>query len=324
MQSNLTRQFAAARHAWEAAYASHDAIASDPDPMVDRSAEANAAGDLEHETLLALLKMPAATPAEIGEKMRIMRSRGVDEGWTDYYPDIIAQIDRDLIEQQRPCVSRDIAKAFEGYAASRILDAECEDTSDEAGLVHMRRTRECFNAALALPCAAPGDFMLKAYLEAIDGSLGAYETIRVPEGVAAVRWHEIQFDPAEIAPDSQYGEVIAMLAMVDDLAACDLGRCLLALGRVDFDADAWLGAAERAQMPVNLVIQVDGSKGLWTGQRGGEITPLESGRWDACMALLGAGMGSVGADRRRAIGEAIEARHPALIFDARKAGEIVA
>ncbi len=304
MRFHTTMAFSTARAAWEGAYAAHDRAAEQADRYIaDSARETIDAGDLEYATLETVLAMPAYTPAEVGEKLRIMRERGVDDGWSDDRPRYLAQIERDLIELQRPCVSPVLADAFLKWRLAYAASVNRYDDLNNDGLTTIlcAKVRKAVVELMAKPCSTPGDVLLKQYV-ALLGDNGATKTCDYEISVAALA--------VGLGTDDE----AAQEAAYRDLADTDLGCCLLTLGRVDFDAELWLSAADRAGIDVRLVHQPDGTRALYksfNAVRGQSAADRE--REDRCHRLLAGGLKALAKERVAAVLDAIEDTHQHLI-----------
>ncbi|MYL97929.1 hypothetical protein GR702_09110 [Novosphingobium sp. FGD1] len=115
-------------------------------------------------------------------------------------------------------------------------------------------------AVFGIPCATPGDFIVKSYVNLLwhAGHTKGREVMRSPTG----SFHDIdlsEIDSDSTITDAYYG------AVYDDLDQCDLGACLLATGNIDFDPRGWLERADTIGMPVAVILKADGSKSLSFG-----------------------------------------------------------
>lgn len=304
MRFHTTITFSTARAAWEGAYAAHDRAAEQADRhSADHARETVAAGDLEYETLETVLSMPAFTPGEVGEKLRIMRERGVDDSWTDDRPRYLAQIERDLIELQRPCVSPVLADAFLKWWLAYAASVNRYDDLDDDGLTTIlcMKVSEAVVELMAKPCSTPGDVLLKQYVELL-GENGATKT------------SDYEISVADLASGLGTNDGAAQEAAYRDLADTDLGCCLLELGRVDFSAELWLAAADRAGIEVRLVHQLDGTRALYkscNAMSGQSAADRE--REDRCHRLLAGGLKVLAKERVAAVLDVIEDTHQHLI-----------
>lgn len=301
--------FAAIQYAHRAAYGRMDVLAEQGQEFDPATGVWAPGCNAESAAMNEFLAMPAHTPAEVGAKLAYMRDRDINDNWTEYVG-WMAQIERDLIELQRPCVSPTMRDHFQewrnDYAA---YDADCDDESKS------RRHSETFLAMMAVSCASAGDLIVKVYANQLlehggtwlgagrsDNPLGAYmfelDTARLMEGMG-------DHDGA------------AEVAFARDIRHSDLGRCLLALGRIDFDAQAWVAAVRRAQLPFTVVIQPNGHRTLLTGERPGLVDDRHVERFDVCQGLIAGGLGTLGAERRAAVCAWVEENEPAMVIDVR-------
>lgn len=310
MQMHFTSGFAAAREAHSLAYKALDDVPEDQE-FVDGKWAAEC--DAEGEAMVAYLSHPAHTPAEISDKLRFMRERDINSGWSDHAA-IMAQIERDLIELHRPCVSPAMHIAFgEWRNAYLIYNNQWQDEFTQ-------KHSAAFLTLMAVPCCTPGDFIVKVYAN----QLGEHGSTWFGNAHPDTTPDSFPFELDDSALDEGKGshDGAAEEAYARDIRECDLGRCLLMLGRVDFDAEAWLDAARRAHMTVHVVIQTEGTRVFCTGQPTGPSGERDGRRWNMCQALIAGGLGVLGQERRRAVMDMIERHHPQLVMDCRDmAGE---
>lgn len=314
MRFHTTPAFAARLTAWREAYAAHDVFidAGDDAPRgEDRSEASNAAADLEYSTLEDFLIAPAFTPTEILRKLEVMRTRDVGEGWTDAYPRYMAQIERDLMEQQRPCVSLPMSGLFDAWReAVRALN-EDHDGSDEHGEQLCAVLSATIVPLLEAPCFTPGDFMMKVFVELLGEHGGTYwgaaQQQKDPGG--------FMFEVERRALSEGLGlhDGAAQEGLFRDLNDTDLGCCLLALGRLDFEPAAWLAAADRAGLPVTVVVGPDNKQALWVGMGGAGGDAVQIEREQRVQRLLTGNGGGFGTTRSAAVGAYIMANEPGRI-----------
>jgi hypothetical protein len=239
MRFHITNEFAAAETAWREAYAAHDAFAEAGDDGVHSGGteEATAASKEEYRTLNVLTHFPACTPIEVDRKLQVITSERLRELILDDLESEIAQIRRDLLNLQRPPVSPKMASAFNAFIA-----AETTATGDDDDALFSAAI-EAETALYAVPCTTPGDFMVKAYVNLL-GTNGHAEGKPLVPAVS------------DAGPMDRTAEE----AVIRDLSDCDLGRCLMVLGRTDFDAAAWIAAAKAAGHGFTVMVKQDGKK----------------------------------------------------------------
>lgn len=314
MRFNITSGFSEVFDAHQKAYAAFDifATAGDDGTKYGGSAAADEASDLEQATLDALLAYPCSTPIEMADKMKWMRQRGpfAEENliWTGA-PEAVDRMQLELITMSRPNVSARFAEAFAEFAAAqRHHWSESSIEDDE-----MTRRREAVEATietiLALPCTTPGDFIVKQYLRLIEG-YGSYTDPIIHE-----------FLPDMVGSDQRFPDRHDKIAF-DDIVESDLGRCMMALGTTDFDAEAWIAQAARVGKIVQVYIQSDGKRGLSFGMLSNERGEGIIG--DMLQCLMAGGPRDLSTARCHALADAIEANHPNLLVDFRKAVELPA
>ncbi|QQV76508.1 hypothetical protein H5J25_13745 [Sphingomonas aliaeris] len=308
MQIHTTAEFAEKRAAYDQAYAAFDRLAVEGREWDATSKEWAPECKAEDDAMEALLMHPAATPTEVKEKLAFMLDRNIDAGWSDHHPRYMAQIQRDLIELQRPCVSPSVKALFENWRQARltfeaVAAAEPVDPIAETDLC--LADAGAYIAMISAPCATPGDLIVKLYGEML-GEHGPTDFL-------------FEVDQSDLTTACGSCDGAAQVAFVRDLLNCDLGRCLFMMGRVDFDAEDWIAATRRAHMRVHLVIQPDGARVLITSEPEDNLADYDHERFAACQALIAGGLGPIGYDRRVAIGAAIEVNHPEMLIDTRQA-----
>ena len=311
MRVHLTPHFQAVRSAHCAAYASWSEIASRPAPWdADQEAAEMNASAAEDKAMERLVAFPALTPAEIAAKLAFIRER---EAWEwNIFPDVMAQIERELVELQRPRVSPAMEQCFNEWRDAYEAFF-CEVDSDET----MKRHGRAFIALMEAPCVTPGDFIVKVYANMLGEHGSTSYGPDHPDNEPGAFHFEV--DDALLDEGLGTHDGAAEIAFNRDISECDLGRCLLALGRVDFDAGAWLEAAQRAGMSASVVVQSDGSKQLWVAQPHAELAERGAKRAERCQALLGAGMGVIGAERCAALIAYLEQHQPRLVHHSAQA-----
>lgn len=258
--------------------------------------------EAEYDALEHLLMLPASTSMEVLSKLYIILERGIDSGWADHFPRYMAQIQFDLINLWRPSVSPNIGAAFSVWAERHV--AICRDTigDDEHDRKLSLAADEAARALMAVPCTAPGDFVVKVYVEQLN------ECGPLPNIEGNLDWPFL-IDENAIEEDS-YGrsEAEAKRAIIADIKESDLGRCMMALGRTDFDAETWIKASRRVGKGVRVTLDEDGSRSLYFSDLGG------SGIVDMLHRLTAGGLGEVSTQRCGAIADAIVANHPDLVL----------
>lgn len=314
MRLYLTPGFIEAKSAHQAAYAAYHAYLDENEVGLEEELHGPHA-QAESEALYTVLGYPATTSAEVGAKLSFMREREV-ETWTGY-AEWMAQIERELIELQRPYVSPEMAEAF-----NRWRDAYEAHQEDCEGADLFGRHSAAFVALMEQACFTPGDFIVKVYAN----QLGEHGSTYMGPGLNynAPGAFMFELDDESVGNGNGTHDVAAAEAYARDIRECDLGRCLRALGRVDFEAEGWFAAVRRAGMVAHVVIQTDGTKVLWTGQPQGEVDERAAQRFEICQALLGAGMGIIGQERRAAVIEFIISTHPDLVMDCHEQREAAA
>lgn len=307
MRFHNSTQWAAARDAHKAAYAVYDAFAEAGDDGIDcgGTQASTDASKAEYAALRAVLTTPAITPLDVSGKLDIMGDREITEGWGEEYEQYVAQIKADLFQLQRMACSPEMKALFNHWAEARraYFAAAGVEHTDEDLEPHWQAETENLRALMAAPCCASGDIMVKAYVEWIDnhGSL--------PTGAI--------FMPAQ-GSSSYPHDQICDDARRRDILDTDIGRCMAALGRVDFDARAWVEAALECGVKPSLILH-EGKR-----QFGYDMNAEAAGaeeRWRLLTYLLGSG-GEEG--RSRLVADEIEASWPDLVWGRADAPQAVA
>jgi hypothetical protein len=309
MRFHITADFSAARSEFEQAARAYSACCDVPGITLDEELH-GPESKAESAALDRLLGFPAATAAEIGAKLAFMREREA-YCWTGY-PAWIEQIERELTQLQRPCVSSAMAQAFHDWSASWTAFV---DDPDDGGMAEA--SAAAFLALMDVPCFTPGDFIAKVYVN----QLGEHGYTCTSEDAGGFLF---ELDQQNLTGSGGTHDDAAQIAIARDIRDCDLGRCMLALGRVDFDPAGWIAASRRAQMKVYVVIQHDGSHWLYTGEPDGEVDGGHGDRFFICQALIAGGLGVIGQDRRSAVIDYIIDHEPKLVIDCRQRVEAAA
>ena len=297
MQYNTTMSHSEKRRKWEEAFEAHDAFARAGNDGVDfgGSAAADQANETEFRLLHELLLHPSTTPAELQEKLTIMRKRGPlhlenlcwNERDITVYLDLI---ERDLMNMVRPNVSPAIAEAFDAWARAHELYWSRSDWPGDESASLCETEDTAAHALHAVSCTTPGDLLVKAYVELM-GEYGAQG--HGPEGLS--------FAIAE----TNINQAVDRMKLRDILAS-DIGCCMTALGRTDFDAERWVAAARAHGKEVGLVITENGRQ-LSFGDPGGTGMP------EILQRLTANGLRMLSRERCTAIAAEIEANHPDLV-----------
>lgn len=311
----LSPQYAAALQRWNNAYAAWDVLAeagTDYDPATDTWAPES---DAEYQALDALLLGPAANAADIISKLDVIQQRAVTE-WDDY-PKFIERIRADLMELTRPGVSPEMAAAFERWAEVHDRWIRHEGELDETPF--LEENTQAFEGVMGLTCATPGDMIVKVYVEAVD-NIGS--TFYPRDEAERLGGFPFEPDLVQRQAGTDYREDRFQEQMLADLRDCDLGRCMIALGRLTFEPAAWIAAVERAQSSVRLVYQAGGTRDLVLAPAAvKEPHPRHQERYAIADALIA---GPDRLERERAVIEYIEASRPDLIVEATAAVEVAA
>lgn len=306
MRFNTTIAHSQMRSAWEDADAKQNAFAEAGDDGTSRggSEDADRAYEAETGAMCNFLRHPSTTPAEIQDKIAFMRERGPlaqdNLCWNE--SDMTATLDcmeRDLMQMARPNVSPAVNVAFLVWSeAHEEFWSRSEWPDDE--LARLGEAEDLAATALhEQPCTTPGDFIVKAYVELMSeyGAQG--------HGTDGL---EFLVDGAKIShrPDQ---------TRLRDIMDCDLGCCLVALGRSDFDARRWMIQAERFEKRVTVTLSgtaAETKRGLAFGMDG-----THSQMEEILQRLTANGLRMVSRERCVSIADEIEANWPLLVLDYR-------
>lgn len=132
--------------------------------------------------------------------------------------------------------------------------------TDEQGEVISDAADDALLAIFRVPCKTAGDFLVKGYANLLWHTQHTFTREARSEGTG--NWFDVnllQIDSDSTVTDTYYR------SFYHDLDHTDLGACLLALGRVEFDAAAWISRAEVIGMTVTLMIKANGGRGLAFG-----------------------------------------------------------
>lgn len=249
MRYSHSPDFGIVLRAHQEAYAAFDVLA---EAGADGTPEYIAADEAEHVALNALMAEPAQSPGDVLAKIRLYLDREMyswngprDPDAADAYRAIL---EADLLNLNRPCTSRQMDEAFATWAATWAALAASSEEDGNTGREAVEANTAAEKALWALPCVSPGDYIVKDYIDQL-GSQGPE-----PGTMFLIKdW-------------SDDHEVDGMLA-VSDLEDCDLGRCMMTLGRTNFDAQAWILATQQVGGHFKLMIDHsdDGARTFWQG-----------------------------------------------------------
>lgn len=299
MRFSITKGFAEAERAWRDAYAKFDTFADAGDDGIDcgGTIEATDAGKAEGETLDALTNRPAITTLEIKRKIDIIQTERLSALCVEDLQSEYDQIKLDLINLWRPNASPGIAAAFAEWAkAQRHFYAQRHDDDVELGKRGDAVT-ETRAGLMGEPCTTPGDFIVKAFVDLITNAGATYKE----EGGGP-------FMPDIPNLDKWDARVWK------DIVECDLGRCMIVLGNVEFDAAEYMRIARMAGKDIRVIKSGAEKRGLSFG-----MTGPHSNLDDWLSYLMAGGLQDISTQRCIAIADEIEANYPALVFDLREA-----
>ena len=293
MRYSTSPTFARVQRAHAIAYTAYDAFA---EAGQEHTMVGNAASTAEYEALDRMMTEPAQSPGDILAKLRIFLDREM-YGWDGpRNPDASATyrgiLENDLRSLMRPCVSAEMADAFERWADAwqAFHDAEY-DSEDKLPFDVIHTESMAWGNVMSIPCSTPGDFLAKAYVDLLQ-DVGAWS-----DGF-----------PFQIkgAFEQEEGVQDANAFLYDDLRNCDLGRCMLALGRIDFDAKAWIEATVAVGGQFKVMIDPSG-RTFWQGMDPDNQTDHAKARHRMLQELIG---GEFHVERTKAVCDLVEAHYP--------------
>lgn len=252
MRYSNSLPFALAKNAHAEAYRLHDRFAEAGD---DDSASARRASEAEYVALDAVMLTPCRHPLDVADKLDLYARRSfADRTDGDL---VIASLQRDLRDLARPSASEAMKLAWIKWASVRLAYETQDDIDDKTADAICAAHFAEHNALMKVPCTTAGDFLVKSYVGLLED---CQSTVDRPGGFA----FEMREDWRQ--PATHYMEDDVRAALIDDLDNCDLGRCMAALGDLDFDPSSWVTAAQRAGLTVTLMIEADGRRHLYIGE----------------------------------------------------------
>lgn len=307
MRYSVSPAFAKAQRAHAIAYTTHDAFAAEGD---DNSICAQAASEAEYDALGRMMTEPAQCAGDVLAKLKVFLDREMYDWNGPRDPHAGAKfreaLERDLMLLQRPTVSTEMAAAFENWAAKwqAFHDAEYEQEGVNAGNIPLSVLHDqgvAWTQLMAVYCTTPGDFLAKAYVELLM-DVGGWNK-GYPFQV------KNQFEP----DDGEDGDAF----LYDDLRNCDLGRCMMALGRVDFDARAWIDANIAVGGHFKLMVDPgdNNARTFWQGMDIDSERECDRERHRMLQELLG---GMFHVERMKAVCDLIDQEYPEHRMSARQ------
>lgn len=295
---STTARFTALRAAHAAAYAHHSKMEEEHG---DHSPEESAASDAEYAALDAMLLEPAQVPGEVAEKLRFMLDRDIiDNNWGEKGEAFLATIQDDLLQLAHPRAGVGMAEAFAEWAAALKKFNDCDELENEdAYHAAARDFAEASRTVLRTPCRQPGDHLVKNYVNLYTTEGG------IPDAFPFMIRHDKLDDDATL-------DNIGAYHAIQDLKETDIGQCMMALGRVDFDAATWVWAATCVGMHVSVTFQPDGSRQFGWGTDCKSEDPAKIARCGMLQRLIG---GPLHAKRMTAVADEIEANWPGLVWN---------
>lgn len=292
-----TALFAQLRSAHEAAYAHHSKM---EDEHGDHSPEESAASDAEYAALAAVLLHPAEVAGEVAEKLDMMIDRCIIETtWGDRGKSYLDQIQKDLLQLAHPRAGFGMAESFAEWAAALRKFHDCDELENaDAYAAAGQAFAEASRTVLRTPCRQPGDHLVKSYVD-------LYTT----EGGDSADPCIFMIRHDKLDDDATLDNIGAYHA-IEDLKETDIGQCMMALGRVDFDAKTWVWAASACGAPPSVVYQGDGSRIF--GWNANAKNSGHEARYRLLACLIG---GLLHKDRIDAVVDEIEANWPGMVYN---------
>lgn len=151
--------------------------------------------------------------------------------------------------------------AYQAHAIASDLNEDDEDLDGE----ELQNENIAFRALMAAPCASPGDFMVKCFVNLLD-QLGSAEHGEAKLDGTGNLW---DVDVPKANPSGDLDSAWERSAY-HDLDQSDLGACLLAFGRLDFSAGDWLRRARALKVPIGLTVTGPNEWSLHVGPYAGD------------------------------------------------------
>ena len=195
----------------------------------------------------------AITAHEVSSKVSAAVERaGEGLAITDVYS--VSALEADLARIKRMEPSQPIRDAFFKWRAT--VEAIEVAKGDDAFNAASDASTEAYGVLAGTPCTTPGDFIVKQYVRLHD-TRGHCQVPDTKADMTANLWDvQRNDDDGRCTLD-----LIDAQTTYDDINSTDIGANLLAYGRLDFDAEAWLEAADRIGFRVDLSRMPNGS---WT------------------------------------------------------------
>lgn len=275
MRYSLSSYFAQALAKHGDAYAVHNrfAEAGDDGSAFGGSLKADAADAAEKEALDQLLLTPCRHVGDVAAKLEIMHSR---EGLCLAADDrLMNSLKRDLKWLSRPGASAAMQAAWAKWSCSLTAMEAFTGADEEADDID-ESLCSAFRELLGVPCSTAGDFVAKAFASML-----------TEKGSTAQQVGASAFEPSIYrSPGTHYLNDDAAEAALDDFENCDLGRCMIMLGTLEFDANDWLRAADRTGLSAELLVADDGQRSFYFGElSGGHISNADRKRHAMLRAL---------------------------------------
>jgi hypothetical protein len=300
MRYSMSPRFARVQRSHAIAYTTQDAFASAGE---DETICGRAASDAEYTALDAMMLEPAQSAGDVLAKLKVFLDREMYNWDGPRAPDAAATyralLERDLTLLLRPVVSTEMAQAFEAWAAAwqALHDAEYDEEGENAGNLPIATTHAeaaAWGELMAVPSATPGDFIAKTYVDILQ-DIGGW-TDGFPFQIKS------EFDQSE---GVQNGSAF----LYDDIRNCDLGRCIMALGRVEFDAKAWIEATITVGGDFKLMVDLsaDHARTLWQKADCNSARKCDRERHRMLQELIG---GQFHVERFKAVCDLIDQEYP--------------
>lgn len=208
-----------------------------------------AAGKRLHAADEAFFGADIYTASEVLAKFNL----GVERAYnsfelTAFYSEDAIRLDLERLRRLEP--SPAIYTMFMNFRRA----AEAEQDAGAVDSAHEKRSKAYLTLVRAA-CTTPGDFILKQYLRLLE----------VNGGCLAGRWKEdLTANPwdVDISDDVDEGchDTADKHATYADIDGTDIGANLLAYGLPHFDAEAWMEAADRIGLHVDVIVAADGKR----------------------------------------------------------------
>ncbi|NVD43476.1 hypothetical protein [Qipengyuania atrilutea] len=305
MRFHYTGEFSAACEQYDKASEAYSTFDDTGDDAAEREKECGDALTLAEGPFF---DAKAYTPFEVLKKLDRAAERARDDfDIRDYYSLDAIRSDLDRLKRNEPSPS--FALAFTLWrSAEQDHEDKCRNCDSESDISQASEDRAIkYRQLMQWPCATAGDFIAKQYVRLL-GARGGCNSPEQCRNYTANPWDiDIEISEGEGAFDT-----IDKNTLYYDLDNCDVGMNLLAYGKLDFDAELWMEAADRLGQKVALQQQKDGRWDFWFSLEyddEDEVSPRINRERDRLHRLLA----WPGAERHKLVADEMRREWPQLV-----------